>query len=866
MSKDTLRVTGLRVERRREGDTLGVWERRPRLSWRVETATRNWTQRAYELEVVDAATGDSIRRSGTVASDESQLVAWGGPELMSRQRCRWRVHVLGTDSADAWSEWSAFEIGLVDPDDWTAVFIVPDAIPPVDPSQPVAYLRHEWELAGPIVQARLHVTALGAYEVELNGQRVGDHVLAPGWTSFANRVRVETFDVTELVQAGPNAIGVTLADGWYGERYGFAEEGHRAYGDELAFLAQLEIVDEGGRVHRVVTDDTWRSARGPVAHSGIYAGETYDARLERTGWSEHGFDDTAWDGAHIYEGVRGALVGRVGPPVRRMQEVAPVAITTSPAGRTIVDFGQNLVGWLRIGVRGDAGTTVTLRHAEVLEDGELCTRLLRRAFATDRYTLRGDGHGETWEPRFTFHGFRYAEVSGWPGELRADDLRAVVVHSDIERTGWFECSDARINQLHENIVWGMRGNFVDLPTDCPQRAERLGWTGDINVFAPTAAFLHDVDGFLVSWLAELAADQSPNGDVPFVIPDPLRFGTSAAVWSDAAVVVPWVLYERYGDVGVLDAQYASMRAWVERVIKGAGRSRLWDRGFQFGDWVDPAAPPDRPADARTDATLVAQAAFCYSLDLLARTAARLGNEKDTQRYERIGAQARRAFAKEFVTPNGRLASDAQTAYALAIRYRLVPDKALEHAGNRLAFLVFKEGFRIGTGFVGTPLLCDALCDTGHADAAYMLLEQTECPSWLYPVLAGATTIWERWDALRPDGTINPGEMNSFNHYALGAVGDWLHRTVAGIAPGAPGYRAIDVHIAPGGSLQSATARHLTPYGIASVAWRIDDDVLRVDVIVPPNTTATVHLPSQEPQSIGSGSHSWTEKWSSTETS
>jgi alpha-L-rhamnosidase len=855
-----MRVVALRCDHRAPDDTLGIFNRRPRLSWRTDTDARNWRQVAYEIEVIDAANGDELWRSGRVASDASYLVPWAGPELTSRRRCRWRVEVHGNDRQSAWSEWSEFDIGLLDDADWTATFVVPDAVPAADPAQGVAYLRHEWDAPATITRARLHVTALGVYEVEVNGHRVGDHALAPGWTSFGRRVRVETFDVTDVVRAGRNAIGVTLADGWYGERFGFADVGERAYGDELALLAQLEIVDGDGELHQVVTDGTWRSATGPIVNSGIYAGETYDAGREHDGWSAPGYDDDAWCGVHAYTGERGELVGRIGPPVRRIEEIAPVAITTSPSGKTIVDFGQNLVGWLRIRVTGDCGTTVEMRHAEVLEDGELCTRLLRRAVATDRYTLRGDGDAEEWEPRFTFHGFRYAEITGWPGELRADDVRAVVCHSDISRTGWFECSDARVNQLHENVVWGMRGNFLDIPTDCPQRAERLGWTGDINVFAPSACFLHDVDGFLASWLAELAADQAPNGDVPFVVPDPLRTGLSAAVWGDAAVVVPWVLYERYGDIGVLDTQYPSMRAWVERVIKGAGRTRRWDRGFQFGDWVDPAAPPDQPAEARTDAYLVAQAAFCHSLDLLARTAALLGHDTDAKRYERIGGQAQRAFAKEYVTPNGRLASDAQTAYALAIRYHLVPAKAVAHAGERLAMLVFKEGFRIGTGFVGTPLLCDALCETGHADVAYALLEQTECPSWLYPVLQGATTIWERWDALRPDGTINPGEMNSFNHYALGAVADWLHRAVAGLAPSSPGYRTIDVDIAPGGSLQSASARHMTPYGIASSEWSTEGGTLRTRVVVPPNTTATVHLPEREAVVVGSGAHEWSQPW------
>jgi alpha-L-rhamnosidase len=405
----------------------------------------------------------------------------------------------------------------------------------------------------------------------------------------------------------------------------------------------------------------------------------------------------------------------------------------------------------------------------------------------------------------------------------------------------------------------MRGNFVDLPTDCPQRDERLGWTGDINVFAPTACFLFDVDGFLASWLADVAAEQGDDGVIPFVVPDVLATSLPTAVWGDAAVVVPWVLYERYGDRAVVDAQYPSMRAWIECVIRRAGRRHLWNRGFQFGDWVDPASPPDRPGDARADRYLVAQAAFCHSLDVMARAAANLGIEPDVERYERLAEQARRAFRREYVTPSGRLASDAQTAYALAIQWGLVPEgKPRAHAAERLAHLVRREGMRIGTGFVGTPVLCDALCETGHADVAYALLEQTECPSWLYPVLLGATTIWERWDGLRPDGTLNPGEMNSFNHYALGAVGDWLHRTVAGLAPAAPGYRAIRVDIRPAGSLQWARASHMTPYGLASSAWRIDGDALVAEVVVPPNTSATVHLPQGEPITVGSGTHTWTQ--------
>jgi alpha-L-rhamnosidase len=624
----------------------------------------------------------------------------------------------------------------------------------------------------------------------------------------------------------------------------------------------------------VATDGSWQAAPGAIVASGIYAGETYDARLERPGWSSPGFGppdaapgEGGWRPVRVVERDPATIGARTGPPVRRIELVPPVDITTSPTGRTTVDFGQNLVGRLRITVSGPAGTTVTLRHAEILQDGELCTGPLRRAEATDRYTLRGGAKGdgdsgdnaETWEPRFTFHGFRYAEVDGWPGDLRPEAVTAVVCHSDMERTGWFACSDERVTRLHDNVVWGMRGNFLDVPTDCPQRDERLGWTGDINVFAPTATFLYDCDGFLADWLADLAADQKPDGEVPLVVPDVLADGFPAAVWGDAAVVVPWVLYERFEDAGVLRDQYASMRAWVDHVVGLAGERRLWDRGFQFADWLDPAAPEDRPQEGRTEPHLVATAALCHSLDLLAAAGDVIGEADDAAGYREIATEVRKAFAAEYVAPSGLVVSDSQTAYALALRYALLPgEDQRRRAGQRLAKLVRRAGYRIATGFVGTPIVCDALCDAGEADSAYELLLQEECPSWLYPVLHGATTVWERWDGIRPDGSLNGTRMNSFNHYALGAVADWLHRTVGGLAPAAPGYRRLRIAPVPGRGLTWAEARHLTPYGMAESGWRSEGDELVVTAVVPPNTTADVLLPgtSGETFEVAAGRHEW----------
>jgi alpha-L-rhamnosidase len=519
---------------------------------------------------------------------------------------------------------------------------------------------------------------------------------------------------------------------------------------------------------------------------------------------------------------------------------------------------------VRIRVRGEAGRTVRIRHAEILQDGELCTAPLRGAAATDEYTLRG-GDAEEWEPRFTVHGFRYAEVDGWPGELTAADLDAVVCHTDMTRTGWFTCSDPLLEKLHDNVVWSMRGNFVDVPTDCPQRDERLGWTGDIAVFAPTASFLYDCAGLLTSWLADLAAEQGELGTVPAYVPwVELVFPVvPTAVWGDAAVSVPSVLHERFADTGVLRAQYASMRAWVDQVAALAGDRRLWSTGFQFGDWLDPAAPPDEPAAARTDPYLVATAYHARSASLLADIAALLGEEEDHRRYAALATEIADAFNNEYVTPNGRVVSDAQTAYAVALHADLLEKvDQRERAGRRLVELVEAEGHHVGTGFVGTPLICDALTAVGADDTAYRLLMQRECPSWLYPVTMDATTIWERWDSMLPDGRVNPGEMTSFNHYALGAVADWLHRRVAGLVPAAPGYKRILVRPRPGGGLTHASATHESPFGRIEVAWRRDGERLHVDVAVPPGATATVQLPdpSFTPVDMGSGRRSFTCAW------
>ncbi|GII92457.1 glycoside hydrolase family 78 protein [Sinosporangium siamense] len=828
----------IRIKVEHLGEPFGIGVSTPRLSWTVDTGREGWRQTAYEIEVHREDGGDE---RVWVRSGESVLVPWPFTPLTSRERVTVRVRVTDRDGDPSpWSRACHIEAGLLTPEDWSARFVAGGQT-----------VRKEFRVASGLVRARLYASALGVYEAEINGTRVGDHVLAPGWTSYAHRLRYQTFDVTHLLSEGPAAIGAILGDGWHLGRLGFGGGRRHIYGDRRAFLAQLELFYQDGTAERVVTDDTWPAAGGPIVSSGIYEGEVHDARLERPGWSEpKAPPDQDQHPIEVINRDLSVLTAPTGPPIRRTELHPPTATLTSPSGKKILDFGQNLVGRLRVTASGNPGERVVLKHAEALENGDLCTRPLRTADSTDVYILRG-GDEETWEPRFTFHGFRYASIEG-----PVTEAVAVVCHTDLERSGWFECSDPLLNRLHENIVWSTRGNFLDVPTDCPQRDERLGWTGDLQVFAPTATFLYGTAGMLTSWLADLMSEQAEDGAVPLIAPNVLGDVAYIPVagWSDAAVVVPWTLYERYGDADILRTHFDGMRRFVDHVAAHAGPDRLWNSGFQIGDWLHPAAPPDRPHESGTPPELVATAYFARSAALVAAAADVLGREASRERYEALAAEVREAFRAEYTTGNGRLLSDSPTAYALALRFDLLTPGQRAPAARRLAALVRAGGHAVPTGFLGTPLICDALAENGHLDDAYRLLMRRECPSWLYPVTMGATTVWERWDALLSDGSVNPGGMTSFNHYAFGAVADWMHRTVAGLAPAAPGYRTLAVAPRPGGGLTWARARLRTPYGTAESAWSIEDGHLTLEVEVPPNTTALIDLPGGERAEVGAGRH------------
>lgn len=841
----TARITSLRAERR--DDTAFVATPAPRLTWTVESSAHAWMQASVDLT-------DGLE-TVTLTGRDSVLVDWPFRALDAGESREVAVRARSTDGAEtAWSAPLRVDAGFLAEGEWIAEPI--GLADPAREAQP-ALVRTTFAIERPVQRALLFWTALGVAEPELNGMTVSDDVLSPGWTAYRDRLVHETVDVTALVREGENVLGASIAGAWYTEKYGFFDFARRLYGTQPSFLAQLRVTYADGGVETLApTGAGWAaSGGGPVVDSGIYAGEHQDLRRSVA--------DTRWTPARVgaaanpgYEHVP-VPEARIAPPVRRVQSLPVAATIPTPSGGTILDFGQNLVGRLRVRARGAAGQRVVIRHAEVLEDGELSIRPLRNAAATATFDLSG-GDDEL-ESRFSFYGFRYAEITGL--QVDAGDVEAIVLHTDMTRTGWFASSHDMLDRLHANVVWGMRGNFLSIPTDCPQRDERLGWTGDIQVFTPTASFLYDCDGFLASWLRDLSHEQArEDGVVPLVVPAALPSfggGGPVAAWGDAATVVPSMLHARFGDTGVLAAQYESMRAWVDAVLRDAGDSGLWDGRMQLGDWLDPAAPPDKPGQAKVDGDIVATAYLARSLRQVADAAAVLGNDADAAAYAALAERSRDAFVAEYVTPAGRMMSDAPTAYALALEFDLVREPALRQAlADRLAAVVREGGYRIATGFVGTPLVTDALTAGGHLEAAERLLLQTENPSWLYPVTMGATTVWERWDSLLPDGSVNPGEMTSFNHYALGAVADWLHRVVAGLAPEAPGYRAIRIAPRPLTALAHAEARHLTPYGEASVAWAREGAEVVVRAVVPANTTAVVDLPGRDPFEVGSGTHEW----------
>ncbi|KAI1481767.1 glycoside hydrolase family 78 protein [Daldinia eschscholtzii] len=846
---------------------LGISEASPRISWRFEGFSPNWTQGQYVIELsrhgqnrTSLPQVEQFHRN----SSESVLVPWPTVSLASTESARVRVRAYGAgNNPDTpWSDYVSVETGLLNQEDWSgAQMISADKETEKDaPHQPLLF-RKEFSLGSKLDKARLYIAAYGIYEAYVNGKRVGDAVLASGWQSYKHRLVYDTYDVTDLLLAGDNVLGITVGEGWYSGRLGFGEGSRNIWGDTLGAMALL-VVTTNEETKKIKTDTSWTASTGAIITSEIYDGEVYDSRLEQPGWSAPGFsapNTTSWIGVKELKAPYDILAAPDGPPIRRIEEIKLKEVLISPSGKTILDFGQNFAGWLRLNVKGKRGDTIKLVHTEVLEGGEIATRPLRNAKQTDLLTL--SGQHQVWEPTFTYHGFRYVMVDGWPEDdtpLNSDSVTAVVVHSDMEKTGFFESSDPLINKLHQNVRWSMKSNFISIPTDCSARDERLGWTGDSLAFAPTANFLYDTSGFWRDWLKDVQSEQL-KGVPPLVIPAVPAAGPQVAVgvWGDAVVANPFNAYRAYGDLDALREQYVGAKAWLDDGIP-RNEAGLWSReGFQLGDWLDPLSPPDDPGKATTSSSYVADAYLVYVTGLVAEMASQLGLDDDKVRFEKWATDLKIAFREAWVDSDGIVANETQTGLALPLYFDLFDSEAHTNAAvSRLEKIIQDNNFLVGTGFAGTHLLGLALTKYNLTSTFYKMLGQTTVPSWLYQVKLGATTTWERWDSLLPDGSLNPGEMLSFNHYSFGSVANWIHQVIGGLAPAEPGWKTATVKVEPGGNITWAKASYLSPYGKISTDWKVNDAGFHLELEVPPNSRAEVILSGEKRTLlVGSGRHS-----------
>ncbi|RNL52153.1 glycoside hydrolase family 78 protein [Pedobacter jejuensis] len=855
-----LSVNNLTVEH--QTNPLSVDNPLPRFSWKINSSLQNTLQTGYEIRISSAESfknKDAVKMSKK--SDQSVLIAYSGKTLLSKTKYYWQVKVKDNHgNTSPWSPTQYFQTGLLDTD-WTAKWIS-TANPDTSLKSPL--MRKEFNLDKKIKSAMIYITAKGLYEANINGKRISNEYLSPGWTSYNDHIQYQVYDVTSSLKNGQNAIGVTLGDGWYKGRIGF-ENQKNFYGNTRALLLQLEVEYTNGEKQVINSDESWKSNTGAILASGIYDGETYDARFEIPGWTNSGFkENSTWKPVRILEKGTEKLVGMSGPAVIKHEEFKALKIIKTPKGETVIDFGQNMVGWVILKAKGPAGTKITLSHAEVLtKEGNFYTTNLRSAKQQNQYILKGTGE-QTFEPHFSFQGFRYVKVDGYPGLISLENFTAVAIYSDMKPTGKFTSSNPLINQLQHNIEWGQKGNFVDVPTDCPQRDERLGWTGDAQAFAKTAAFNMDVSGFFTKWLKDVKADQLPNGSIPYVVPNVLNSGSNgSAGWADAATIIPWDMYVSYGDKGILETQYESMKNWVT-YISSVAKNDLWNSGSHFGDWLFYRPEDDNDGRAAvTDKYMIAQTFYAHSVQLLLNAATVLDKKEDVRLYKGLLERIKTAYLKEYMTPNGKLVSNTQTAYVLALQFDMLPEKLRQQAAERLVENVKSYGNHLTTGFLGTPYLCHVLSRFGFENVAYDLLMQEKYPSWLYPVKMGATTIWERWDGIKPDGSFQTPNMNSYNHYAYGAIGDWMYKNIAGLnaVTEQPGYKETIIAPKPGGGLTSATAELETSYGLLKSTWIIDNGIFKLDVTVPANTTATILLPkSDKKEKVGSGNYHFEYKY------
>lgn len=875
----------------------------PEFSWVIESNGTNVVQTAYRLQIAaDDAFEYVLYDSKEQLSSESAHVRADDVMLCSCRRyyVRAKVRVCGLfagcehEEESEWSETASFVTALLD-NEWDGCFISAETRADKTNSKGT-YLRKELEVSGEVKEAYICSTALGLYHLYLNGQKVGNDQMAPGWTSYHHQICYQTYDVTDMLCQGANVIGAHLGAGWYKGMMGFVHERNN-YGDQTALLLQLVIRYADGHIQTLATDESWLGCNSPVTFSEIYDGERYDARLEQEGWDMPGFvpvmdesfhhltqeeydaldhdpfknpltdeqkevqreaaavyypQTTLWHSAEKVLWPKGVLAAQPGCRVTIEQEIPAQRLFRTPEGDLVLDFGQNLTGWVRFSVQGNKGELAHIRCFETLDAaGNVYFDNLRGAKAEIRYICK-DSKRVTYQEKFSFQGFRYAKLECWPGTPDISDFTACVVHSEMEETGHFSCSNPLVNQLQHNIEWSLRGNFLDVPTDCPQRDERMGWTGDAQIFCRTAAYLRNTWQFFKKWLKDVAYDQTEEGGVPHIVPDTLPFhlvtdwllgqGThSAAAWADVAIVNPWTVYLTHGDKRILEQQFDSMKKWID-FMQAHATDYIWNYKHQFGDWVALDAEEGSYYGA-TPNDLTCTAYYAYSTGLFIKACRALGKYETAAEYEALYQRIVDKFQRTFFDEDGVMTVQTQTAHIVSLHFGLVPENGVKKTVEGLKKLLEKENGHLVTGFVGTPYFCHALSNNGCIKEAYDLLLQEDFPSWLYQVKAGATTIWEHWDGLKPDGTMWSADMNSFNHYAYGAIGEWLYRVAAGIEidEEKPGYKHAIIAPKTGGDFTFAEASYESAYGTVGVRWDICEDEVVLKVQVPVNTTAAVVL-------------------------
>lgn len=856
-------------------DPLAVDTREPRLSWIVEAGTtRGVKQSAYQLLVAGTAAnlganhGD-LWDSGKIASNQTIQIEYKGKPLKSRQQAFWKVRIWDQNGKpSAWSNPARWGMGLLEPADWTAQWIG-DPQPSVSNVSPTT-LRRQFKLSARPRRAIVYATALGMYELRINGQRVGNHLLAPEFTDYHTRTQYQTYDVTAMLQAGENVIGAVVGDGWYAGGIGLAQilikQPRNIYGDHPRLLAQLEVEAADGKTERIATDSQWRTTcEGAIRGSDILDGETYDARREMPGWDKAGFDDKNWQPADIASNVSTQLVAQPNEPIRVIKEITPVSVTEPKAGVYVFDLGQNMVGWCRFRTKGEAGTTVSLTHVEMLdESGMAYTDNLRGAKQTDTYTLRG-GAIETFEPHFTYHGFRYVQVAGLKTRPQRSDLIGRQFNSAMTETGGFESSSPLLNQLWQNILWTQRDNMHSIPTDCPQRDERLGWMGDIQIFVGTGIFNMDMAAFYTKWLRDVRDAQAEDGRFADFSPQPffkqlVAAGNNSAFmgvpgWGDAGVVVPWRTWQQYGDKRQLAENYEPAKRWVE-FIRSNNPDLLWkkNRGNDYGDWLnaDTMKHPSIPQKGgQVPKDVFATMMFAYATDLVAKMATVLDKKDEAAHFAALFHDIKSAFNKAYVKDDGRIEGNTQAGYALALHFNLLPERLRPLALKHLLEGIEAYRGHMSTGFHSSYRMMLELTRAGLSEEAYKLINQTSFPSWGYSIENGATTIWERWDGYVKGRGFQDKGMNSFNHYAIGAVGEWMYRVILGINQDDdhPAYEHFVLRPRPGGGLKWAKGHYDSIRGRIESSWRLDGGNLTLDVTIPANTSATVHVPAKTVESV-----------------